>query len=99
MARYIYPGNHSYLALDDFLNKLARTKLDLVELFNDSWSYFLTFRQWALNLEKNKGLCVQGVRRVRISQVSPLPMALVYQFQARHVECYRMTLYKPKTAS
>jgi cyclopropane-fatty-acyl-phospholipid synthase len=25
--------------------------------------------------------------------------ALAYQFHARRMECYRMTLYKPKTAS
>ena len=47
MARHIYPGNHSFLVLDDFINKLWRTPLDLLEVHNDRWSYFLTFQQWA----------------------------------------------------
>jgi cyclopropane-fatty-acyl-phospholipid synthase len=99
MARYIYPGNHSYLCLDDFLHKLAKTKLDLVELFNDSWSYFLTFRQWALNLEKNKEFVCQEFGEFEYRKFRLYLWALVYQFHARHMECYRMTLYKPKAAS
>ena len=54
MVRHIYPGNHSFLVLDDFLNKLAKTDLELMEVHNDRWSYFLTFRQWARNLEASK---------------------------------------------
>ena len=99
MARYIYPGNHSYLVLDDFLNKLAKTKLDLVEVFNDGWSYFLTFRQWALNLEKNKGFVCKEFGEFEYRKFRLYLWALAYQFHARHMECYRMTLYKPKTAS
>ena len=54
MVRHIYPGNHSFLVLDDLLNKLAKTEFELMEVQNDRWSYFLTFKQWALNLEANK---------------------------------------------
>jgi cyclopropane-fatty-acyl-phospholipid synthase len=54
MVRHIYPGNHSFLVLDDLLNKLAKTELELMEVQNDRWSYYLTFKQWALNLEANK---------------------------------------------
>ena len=98
ITRHIYPGNHSYLVLDDFLNKLAHTPLDLLEVFNDARSYFLTFRQWALNLETNKKF-VQGefgdfeFRKFRL-----FLWALAYQFQGRYMDCYRMTLYKPKGA-
>jgi cyclopropane-fatty-acyl-phospholipid synthase len=98
MARYIYPGNHSYLVLDDFLNKLAKTELDLVEVFNDGWSYFLTFRQWALNLERNKDFICKEFGEFEYRKFRLYLWALAYQFQARHMECYRMTLYKPKTA-
>ena len=99
MARYIYPGNHSYLVLDDFLNKLAKTKLDLVEVFNDGWSYFLIFRQWALNLEKSKDFVRKEFSEFEYRKFRLYLWALAYQFHARHMECYRMTLYKPKTAS
>ena len=38
-------------ASDDFLNKMNRTEFELEELHSDRWSYFLTFKQWAENLE------------------------------------------------
>ncbi len=98
MARYIYPGNHSYLVLDDLLNKLTKTKLDLVEVFNDAWSYFLTFRQWARNLEKNQEFIVKEFGDFEYRKFRLYLWALTYQFYARHMECYRMTLYKPKAA-
>src|SRR6185503_19667690 len=53
MVRHIYPGNHSFLVLDDFLNKMNRTPFEVLEIFNDRHSYFLTFRQWARNLDAN----------------------------------------------
>ena len=56
MVRHIYPGNHSFLVLDDLLNKLAKTEFELMEVHNDRWSYFLTFKQWALNLDVEQGL-------------------------------------------
>ena len=54
MVRHIYPGNHSFLVLDDFLNKLGKTDFEVDAVHNDRWSYFLTFSQWAMNLEANK---------------------------------------------
>jgi cyclopropane-fatty-acyl-phospholipid synthase len=98
MAKYIYPGNHSYLVLDDLLNKLAKTKFDLVEVFNDAWSYFLTFRQWARNLEKNQEFVRREFGDFEYRKFRLYLWALTYQFYAKHMECYRMTLYKPKAA-
>ena len=69
MVRHIYPGNHSFLVLDDLLNKLAKTELELMEVQNDRWSYFLTFKQWALNLEANKDYVQRDLRRFRVPQI------------------------------
>jgi len=99
MARYIYPGNHSYLVLDDLLNKLAKTPLDLVEVFNDGWSYFLTFRQWALNLERNGDFVRREFGDFEFRKFRLYLWALAYQFYARNMECYRMTLHKPTAAT
>jgi hypothetical protein len=38
MVKYIYPENHSFLVLHDFLEKLARTQLSVLEIFNDRYS-------------------------------------------------------------
>jgi len=37
---------------------LARTPLRVVELFNDRESYFLTFQQWARNLDHNREMVI-----------------------------------------
>ena len=59
MVKYIYGGNHSFLVLHDFLDKLARTRLEVTEIFNDRYSYFLTFKQWAQNFERNREFVIQ----------------------------------------
>ena len=70
MVRHIYPGNHSFLVLDDLLNKLAKTKFELMEVQNDRWSYFLTFKQWALNLEVEQGLTFSAALAISSSASS-----------------------------
>lgn len=43
--RHIFPGNHSFFVLHDFLAALARTPLHLHSLHCDRHNYFLTFKQ------------------------------------------------------
>ena len=59
MVKYIYGGNHSFLVLHDFLDKLAHTPLEVLEIFNDRTSYFLTFQQWARNFDRNRDFVVE----------------------------------------
>lgn len=59
MVKYIYGGNHSFLVLHDFLGKVARTKLQALEIFNDRQSYFLTFQQWARNFDQNREFVIK----------------------------------------
>jgi cyclopropane-fatty-acyl-phospholipid synthase len=95
MVRHIYPGNHSCLVLDDLLHKLAKTDLELLQVQNDRWSYSLTFKQWAQNLEANREY-VQGIfgdfefRKFRL-----FLWGGVYEFLARNRDCYRLSIYKP----
>jgi cyclopropane-fatty-acyl-phospholipid synthase len=99
MVRHIYPGNHSFLVLDDLLNKLARTKLELMEVHNDRWSYFLTFKQWALNLEANKDYVQTIFGDFEFRKFRLYLWGAAYEFFARNLDCYRLTLYKPKDAA
>jgi hypothetical protein len=59
MVKYIYPGNHSFFVLHDFLEKLGRTQLCVLEIFNDRYSYFLTFRQCTRHFDAT-GLALEG---------------------------------------
>lgn len=99
MVRHIYPGNHSFLVLDDFLNKLWKTDFEVDVVHNDRWSYFLTFRQWARNLEANKDYVRQTFGDFEYRKFRLYLWGAAYQFLIRGLECYRMILYKPKEAA
>ena len=98
MVRHIYPGNHSFLVLDDFLNKLSKVPLELVELFSDRWSYFLTFRQWAQNLERSSDFLRAEFGEFEYRKFRLYLWGAAYEFLSRNLDCYRMVLYKTKAA-
>jgi cyclopropane-fatty-acyl-phospholipid synthase len=96
MVRHIYPGNHSFLVLDDFLNKLNKTEFELVEVQDDRWSYFLTFKQWALNLESNKDYVRSTFGDYEYRKFRLYLWGAAYEFLSRNLDCYRMILRKPE---
>ena len=72
MVKYIYGGNHSFLVLHDFLDKLARTPLRVSELHNDRYSYFLTFQHWALNFDAQPRRGDPALRRIQLPALPSL---------------------------
>jgi len=99
MVRHIYPGNHSFLVLDDFINKLAKTDLEVMEVQNDRWSYFLTFRQWARNLDAQKDYVRSTFGDFEFRKFRLYLWGATYEFLTRSLDCYRMILHKPKDAT
>ena len=98
MVRHIYPGNHSFLILDDFVNKVGKTPFEILEIHNDRHSYFLTFRQWAENLDRNKDNIIRDFGEFEYRKFRLYLWGATYQFLSRTLGCYRMVLYKPKSA-
>jgi cyclopropane-fatty-acyl-phospholipid synthase len=98
MVRHIYPGNHSFLVLDDFLNKLGRTDFEVMEVHNDRWSYFLTFQQWARNLDANKDYVRSAFGDFEYRKFRLYLWGAAYEFLARNLDCYRLVIYKPLDA-
>ena len=96
MVRHIYPGNHSFLVLDDFLNKLNKTAFELLEVQDDRWSYFLTFKQWALNLESNKDYVRSTFGDYEYRKFRLYLWGAAYEFLSRNLDCYRLILRKPQ---
>ena len=74
MVKYIYGGNHSFLVLHDFLDKLAKTPLEVMEILNDRNSYFLTFQQWARNFDANREFVIETLRRFQLPPLPPLSL-------------------------
>ena len=99
MVRHIYPGNHSFLVLDDFVNKVAKTPFEMLEILNDRHSYYLTFKQWAENLEKNKDAIIGAFGEFEYRKFRLYLWGATYEFLSRNLDCYRMVLYKPKSAA
>jgi cyclopropane-fatty-acyl-phospholipid synthase len=95
MVKYIYGGNHSFLVLHDFLDKLARTKLEVTEIFNDRESYFLTFQQWARNFDANRDFVVQRFGEFNYRRFRLYLWGAAYEFLSRSLDCYRMVIQAP----
>ncbi len=96
MVKYIYPGNHSFLVLDDFLNKLAKTPLQVDEIFNDRMSYFYTFRQWAENFDAHKDALVAKFGDFNFRRFRLYLWGAAYEFLSRSLDCYRMIIQLPE---
>ena len=95
MVKYIYPGNHSFLVLHDFLDKLARTPLRVLEIFNDRYSYFLTFQQWARNFDANREIVVERFGEFNYRRFRLYLWGAAYEFLSRSLDCYRMVIHYP----
>jgi len=98
MVKYIYGGNHSFLVLHDFLDKLAKTPLQVIEIFNDRYSYFLTFQQWARNFDANRADVVQRFGEFNYRRFRLYLWGAAYEFLSRSLDCYRMIIQLPEDA-
>jgi cyclopropane-fatty-acyl-phospholipid synthase len=98
MVKYIYPGNHSFLVLDDFLNKVAKTPLQIEEIFNDRMSYFYTFLHWARNFDSHKEFVVKKFGDFHFRRFRLYLWGSSHEFLTRSLDCYRMVLQLPVDA-
>lgn len=92
MVKYIYGGNHSFLVLHDFLEKLARTPLEVMEIFNDRESYYLTFLQWARNFDNNRDFIIRDFGEFNYRRFRLYLWGAAHDFRSRGVDCYRMII-------
>jgi len=92
MVKYIYGGNHSFLVLHEFLEKLSKTSLRVQEIFNDQKSYFLTFQQWARNFESNRALIVEKFGEFNYRRFHLYLWGAAYEFLSGSLDCYRMII-------
>jgi len=96
MVKYIYGGNHSFLVLHDFLDKLAKTPLQVLEILNDRHSYFLTFQQWARNFDRNREAVIARFGEFNYRRFRLYLWGAAYEFLSRSLDCYRMIIQYPE---
>ncbi len=99
MVKYIYPGNHSFLVLHDFLDKVAKTPLQVEEIFNDRMSYYYTFVQWAKNFDANKEMLVKRFGDFNFRRFRLYLWGASYEFLSRSLDCYRLIIQYPEDAA
>lgn len=96
ISRYVFPGNHRYFCLHEFLSRVAKTNLEVQSVYNDYYSYYLTCREWAKNLESGrKEICTRwGDTLYRIFRLYLWGSA--YAFYSRSMDAYRVVLKRPE---
>jgi cyclopropane-fatty-acyl-phospholipid synthase len=93
--RHIFPGNHSFLLLHDFLAAVAKSRFVLRGVHDDQWSYFLTFCRWARNFEANRERVVARFGEQEYRRFQLYLWGSAHGFLSDRLQCYRMVLDYP----
>ena len=95
VSRYVFPGDHSYFCLHDFLSAVSRTQLDVVAVFNDRHNYFLTCKSWADRLESARDEIIERWGEALYRRFRLYLWGSAYAFLNRGLEAYRVLLERP----
>ncbi len=92
---HIWPGNATPLQLTDYLDAVARTPFELLEVRNDRHNYLLTTRHWAENLDRRRDEIIArwGERLYRRFRL--YLWGCVHSFSTDDVTAYRLLLELP----
>ncbi|WP_139556725.1 class I SAM-dependent methyltransferase [Methylotetracoccus oryzae] len=95
ISRYVFPADHAYLCLHDFLTSMAKTPLELLAVHNDRHSYFLTCKAWSENLEaaRSEITCRWGQALYRCFRLYLWGSA--YAFRSHSLEAFRVVIRSP----
>jgi len=96
LTRYIFPGNHSFFCLHEFLKALAMTSFELIAVANDRHSYFLTCKAWAENLERAREAIVARWGEPIYRRFRLFLWGSAHAFKSRGLNAYRIVLESPQ---
>ncbi len=95
VARYIFPGDHSYFCLHEFLAAVAVSELEVLATYNDRHSYFLTCKAWAENLEAARDKIINRWGEMIYRRFRLYLWGSAYAFDSRGMDAYRVVLQRP----
>jgi cyclopropane-fatty-acyl-phospholipid synthase len=95
IARYIFPADHAFLCLHEFLRAVARTPLEVLAVYNDRHNYFLTCRAWAENLEAAREDIVARWGETLYRRFRLYLWGSAQAFLSRSAEAFRVVLERP----
>jgi cyclopropane-fatty-acyl-phospholipid synthase len=95
VSRYIFPGDHSYFCLHEFLTAVAKTPLEVLAVYNDRHSYYLTCKAWAENLESARDEIISRWGETLYRRFRLYLWGSAYAFNSRGMDAYRVVLQRP----
>lgn len=98
ISRYIFPGDHSYFCLHEFLTTVAKTPLEVLGVYNDRHNYFLTCKAWAENLEAARDEIIRRWGEMLYRRFRLYLWGSAYAFLSRGMDAYRVVLQRPENA-
>jgi len=98
VSRYIFPGDHSYFCLHEFLTAVAKTPLEVLAVYNDRHSYYLTCKAWAENLEAARDEIISRWGETLYRRFRLYLWGSAYAFLSRGMDAYRVILQRPTDA-
>lgn len=99
VSRYIFPGDHTYFCLHEFLTVVAKTTLDVLTVHNDRHSYYLTCKAWAENLEAARDEIISRWGEKLYRRFRLYLWGSAYAFLSRGMDAYRVVLQRPVDSS
>jgi cyclopropane-fatty-acyl-phospholipid synthase len=91
-TRYIYPGNHSFLVLHDFLEAVAGTPMRVASVHEDRVDYFRTFIHWARKFEASRERVVEEFGEWNYRRFHLYLWGSAHGFLRDSLQCYRVVL-------
>lgn len=95
ITEHIYPSNHSFFVLHDFLEALADTPMHLRGVWDDRESYHHTFVDWAKRFDSNKEFITERFGGEDFRRFRLYLWGSAHCFLHDTLQCYRLVLQKP----
>jgi cyclopropane-fatty-acyl-phospholipid synthase len=92
ISRYIFPGNHSYFCLHEFLAAVAKTQLEVMSVHNDRHNYMLTCTAWAKKLEAARDEIISRWGETLYRRFRLYLWGSAHAFLTRGMDAYRVVL-------
>lgn len=90
--RYIYPGNHCMWSIHDFLTEVQSSALEILDVHNDRYSYYLTICGWARNLEAQREEIIRRWGRALYCKFHLYLWGVAHNFLTNQLQAYRLVV-------
>jgi cyclopropane-fatty-acyl-phospholipid synthase len=98
VSQYIFPGDHSYFCLHEFLASVAKTRLEVLTVHNDRHNYYLTCKAWAEKLEASREEIVSRWGEMLYRRFRLYLWGSAHAFLTQGMDAYRVVLQRPESA-